>query len=374
MENFKLLQIVPSLISGGVERGTIDLSNYLSEKNIKNYIASSGGILLNQLNNKNSYHIKLSLDSKNFLKYFFLAKQLEDKIINNGINIVHLRSRAPAWLLPFINKSNIKTVSTFHNIYGNQNKIKYFYNKQLGNVNSIVAISEYVKREIIKQYSLQEQKISVINRGCDTSFFNPKKIESNQIQKFISKFKIPLNKKIILFPGRYTEWKGQVDFLDIVNYFIEKDYIFVFVGDSKNTSYKNKFIKTIKKKNLENICLVLDNMSSYELRNMYYISKIIISAPLKPEGFGRVISESLSMKKIILAYNYGGAKDQLNKLDDIYKIQPNNKKELMKKIEMFIDIDNQEHENLAEESRSHIVKFFSNEIMLNKYFELYLNL
>tara|TARA_Y100000741_G_scaffold292078_1_gene232260 strand:+ start:797 stop:1921 length:1125 start_codon:yes stop_codon:yes gene_type:complete len=374
MENFKLLQIVPSLISGGVERGTIDLSNYLSEKNIKNYIASSGGILLNQLNNKNSYHIKLSLDSKNFLKYFFLAKQLEDKIINNGINIVHLRSRAPAWLLPFINKSNIKTVSTFHNIYGNQNKIKYFYNKQLGNVNSIVAISEYVKREIIKQYSLQEQKISVINRGCDTSFFNPKKIESNQIQKFISKFKIPLNKKIILFPGRYTEWKGQVDFLDIVNYFIEKDYIFVFVGDSKNTSYKNKFIKIIKKKNLENVCLVLDNMSSYELRNMYYISKIIISAPLKPEGFGRVISESLSMKKIILAYNYGGAKDQLIKLDDIYKIQPNNKKELMKKIEMFIDIDNQEHENLAEESRSHIVKFFSNEIMLNKYFELYLNL
>ena len=374
MENFKLLQIVPSLISGGVERGTIDLSNYLSEKNIKNYIASSGGILLNQLNNKNSYHIKLSLDSKNFLKYFFLAKQLEDKIINNGINIVHHRSRAPAWLLPFINKSNIKTVSTFHNIYGNQNKIKYFYNKQLGNVNSIVAISEYVKREIIKQYSLQEQKISVINRGCDTSFFNPKKIESNQIQKFISKFKIPLNKKIILFPGRYTEWKGQVDFLDIVNYFIEKDYIFVFVGDSKNTSYKNKFIKIIKKKNLENVCLVLDNMSSYELRNMYYISKIIISAPLKPEGFGRVISESLSMKKIILAYNYGGAKDQLIKLDDIYKIQPNNKKELMKKIEMFIDIDNQEHENLAEESRSHIVKFFSNEIMLNKYFELYLNL
>ncbi len=374
MENFKLLQIVPSLISGGVERGTIDLSNYLSEKNIKNYIASSGGILLNQLNNKNSYHIKLSLDSKNFLKYFFLAKQLEDKIINNGINIVHLRSRAPAWLLPFINKSKIKTVSTFHNIYGNQNKIKYFYNKQLGNVNSIVAISEYVKSEIIKQYSLQEQKISVINRGCDTSFFNPKKIESNQIQKFISKFKIPLNKKIILFPGRYTEWKGQVDFLDIVNYFIEKDYIFVFVGDSKNTSYKNKFIKIIKKKNLENVCLVLDNMSSYELRNMYYISKIIISAPLKPEGFGRVISESLSMKKIILAYNYGGAKDQLIKLDDIYKIQPNNKKELMKKIEMFIDIDNQEHENLAEESRSHIVKFFSNEIMLNKYFELYLNL
>ena len=89
MENFKLLQIVPSLISGGVERGTIDLSNYLSEKNIKNYIASSGGILLNQLNNKNSYHIKLPLDSKNFLKYFFIAKQVEDKIKDNGINMMY---------------------------------------------------------------------------------------------------------------------------------------------------------------------------------------------------------------------------------------------------------------------------------------------
>ena len=126
MENFKLIQVVPSMESGGVEKGTIDLSNFLSKKNFTNYIASSGGNLLNYIDNINSKHIKLPLDSKNFFIYPFLANKLEKKINEFGINILHIRSRAPAWLMPFMKNKNIKTVSTFHNVYGNQNIFKKF--------------------------------------------------------------------------------------------------------------------------------------------------------------------------------------------------------------------------------------------------------
>jgi len=374
MENFKLLQLVPSMHSGGVEQGTIDLANFLSEKKFFNYIASSGGRLLKNIKYKNTQHIDLPLNSKFFFKYPFLANKLQTKIDQFGINVIHFRSRAPAWLLPFLSKKNILSVSTFHNVYGNENIIKSFYNKQLGNVNSIVAISEYVKNEIIKQYGFPENKITVINRGCDIEFFKPNQVSNNKINKIILENKIPFNKKIILFPGRITEWKGQIEFLEVIKFFKEKDLFFIFVGDTKNYSFANKFLKKIKDYNLGDICKVIDNVSHDDLRTMYFMSKIVISAPLKPEGFGRIISESLLMKKIILAYNFGGAKDQLHKLNDLYKVEPKNIKMLIKKINIALNLNAEEHENISNESRLHIIKYFSKQNMLSKYLDLYLNL
>ena len=184
----------------------------------------------------------------------------------------------------------------------------------MGNVDSIVAISNYVKKEIIKQYSIDEKKITVINRGCDTDYFNSENVKKDQIQNFLLNYKKFNDKRLILFPGRLTSWKGQLEFLEVVENFKENDLLFVFVGDGKNKSFKNKLLNKIKEKNLNNFCYVIDHMNYDHLRTMYYLSTIIISAPLKPEGFGRIISESLSMKKIVLAYNFGGAKDQLNDL------------------------------------------------------------
>ena len=374
MKNFKLVQVVPSMESGGVEKGTIDLSNYLAEKNLTNFIASSGGQLLDNIQNKNIKHIKLPINSKNFFIYPFLANNLQKKINKFKINIIHFRSRAPAWLLPFLSKNNIFTVSTFHNVYGNQNFLKLYYNKQLANVDSIVAISEYVKNEIIKQYSLEEKKIAVINRGCDTEFFNCKKVNDNEIEKFINNYNIPLNKQIILFPGRITEWKGQIEFLEVVKHFKNNDFLFIFAGDCKNYSVKNKLLNKIKENSLESLCLLFDSMNYKELRILYYLSKIVISAPLKPEGFGRIVSESLAMKKVILAYNYGGVKDQLNSLNNLYKVKPLDKKELIQKINISSQINEEKYENISNESRSHVIKFFSKDQMLSKYLDLYLNL
>ena len=125
-----------------------------------------------------------------------------------------------------------------------------------------------------------------------------------------------------MFPGRLTKWKGQIEFLNIVNALKDKKIIFYFIGDDKNISYKNKFINEINKKKLNNICRVLGNLNSEELKIMYKCSDIIISAPLKPEGFGRRVSAALAMKKIGLAYNFGGVKNQLEKLDSLYKVNP----------------------------------------------------
>ena len=180
MKKFNLMQIIPELNSGGVEKGTIDLANYLAQKNINNFIVSNGGKMLPLLNKKFVTHYHLSVHSKNFLRMPFVSKKINSIINKENISLIHLRSRAPAWLLPYINKKNIKTISTFHNVYGTQNFLKKLYNKQLGNVDKIIAISEYVKNEISKIYKIDLKKIKVINRGSDEEFFDAKTINNEK--------------------------------------------------------------------------------------------------------------------------------------------------------------------------------------------------
>jgi len=371
MKKFNLMQIVPSLQSGGVEQGTIDVANYLAETEIKNYIASCGGQMLSFLNERYVKHYTVPVHSKNFLKIPFIAKKINLLIKENNINILHIRSRAPAWLLPFIDKKNLNTVSTFHNVYGHQNIIKKLYNKGLAKADYIVAISKYVKEEVIKHYKINQKKIIVINRGIDTDFYDAKIHEEINYNNFIKRKNILFDKKIILYPGRLTEWKGQLKFLNIVEKLKDSPYIFYFAGDDKNIIYTKKLTNEIRKKNLDYNCKILGHLDKNELKMMYYCSDLIISAPLKAEGFGRIVSESLAMKKMVIAYNFGGIKNQLEDLDDIYKISEHNHEELIKKIQLILNSPLEDFNKLKQNGREHVVKHFSKKQMLQKYFNLY---
>ena len=371
MKRFNLMQILPSLQSGGVEQGAIDVANFLASLEIKNHMTSNGGQMLTQLNKRYTEHITLPIHSKNFFKIPFTAKKINQIIHKKDINILHFRSRAPALLLPYINKEYIKTISTFHNVYGNQNFIKTIYNKQLSKVDKIVAISNYVKQEITDIYKIKSDKITVINRGIDVNFFNSVIDNIDSFIKFLKDRNINTNKKIVLFPGRLTGWKGQLEFLKVIESFKEESVIFYFAGDNKNKSYEKKLIKEIYNKNLNNNCKIIGNLKKNELKMMYQCSDIVISAPLKPEGFGRVISETLSMKKIILAYYFGGAKDQLKDLDDLYRIKPQNHEELISKINAVLKLEKDKILSMGSIARKHVIKKFSKDDMLRSYLNFY---
>ncbi len=370
MSSFNVVQIIPSLESGGAERGTIDVSNYLSSLGINNNIISSGGRLINETNKHFTNHFKLAVNSKNFFTYPFIAGNISKIISKNNINIAHIRSRGPAWMLRFANTRNIKTISTFHNVYSGTSFLKKLYNKQLANADRVVAISSYVKNEIISKYNIDKHKIEVINRGVDIDYYN-KKLSDDNIINFLNKNLINQNKKIILYPARLTNWKGHLEFLDVYKKINDKDHFLYFVGDTKNKSYSQRVQNKINKLNLTNNCKILGNLSKDDLKIMYHLSSIIISLPLQPEGFGRIVSEALVMGKKILAFNYGGVKDQLNGLDDIYKAEPLIYGNLHLKLMDLVKMDNEKFLNISRNSRDHIINNFSKEQMVKKYFNLY---
>ena len=370
MSSFNVAQILPSLDSGGVERGTIDVANYLSELKLKNNIISNGGRLINEINKNYTAHFQLAVHSKNFFSYPIISNKLKRIIADQNINIVHVRSRAPAWIISLIKNKNFKTISTFHNVYSGHSYLKKIYNKQLSKVDQIVAISSYVKNEICTKYNLDSNKIKVINRGVDVKYFE-KQILDSEIDRIIHKYQIDNSKKLILYPARLANWKGQIEFLEIFNKMQNNDFLLYFVGDTKNQSYTEKLQNRIQSLNLNHSCKIIGNQSRNDLKILYYLSSIVVLFPLQAEGFGRIISEALIMKKKILSFNYGGVKDQLEKLDEIYKVNPYKYSDIACKLQNILKLDNEKFSNISSQSKEYISKSFSKSQMVKSYVNLY---
>ncbi len=370
MSSFNLVQIVPSLDSGGVERGTVDVANFLAKKKIKNFIITSGGKMIKELDDNLVHVYQLPVSSKNFFSYPSIGSKINKFIQVNNINLVHVRSRGPAWMVNLMSKNNIKTIATFHNVYGGNSFIKKMYNKGLSKMDHLIAISEYVRETVIQKYNITNKNISVINRGIDTEYFN-QPINKHNKEDFLNKHKIDKSKKIILFPARLTRWKGQLEFVDVINKIITENILVLFAGDTKNENYTNQLREKINKSNHNKKFKILGNVNQEEMRLLFNIADVSVSLPLRAEGFGRTISESLYSGTPVIAFNFGGAKNQLEHLSDFFKSIPKDYEKLPNKIDLLLNLSEDQKIKILKNVKTVIENSFSKENMVNQYLEFY---
>ena len=370
MSSFNLVQIVPTLDSGGVERGTVDVANFLAEKKIKNFIITSGGKMIKELDDNFTHVHQLPVASKNFFSYPSIARKINEFIKANNINIVHVRSRGPAWIINLMTKNNIKTIATFHNVYGGNSYFKKIYNKGLSKMNHLVAISDYVKESIIKKYNLSPNNILVINRGIDTEYSN-QSLDAEIRDNIIKTHQIDTAKKIILFPARVTNWKGQLEFIDVIKKMDTQNILVLFAGDTKNKSYTKLVRDKIDQNNLDGIFKILGSINQDKMRSLYQIADLSVSFPLRAEGFGRTVSESLYSKTPVLAFDYGGVKNQLANLSDIFKVKPQDYQRLPAKIEKLLSLTEDQNKEVLEGAQAVIESNFSKINMVDQYLKLY---
>jgi len=370
MSSFNLVQIVPSLDSGGVERGTVDVANFLAQKQIKNFIITSGGKMIKELDDNLVHVHQLPVSSKNFFLYPSIGSKINKFIKANNINLVHVRSRGPAWMINFMSKNNIKTISTFHNVYGGNSFIKKMYNKGLSKMDHLIAISDYVKETVIQKYNITNKNISVINRGIDTKYFN-QPINKTYKEDFINRHQIDKSKKIILFPARLTRWKGQLEFVDVIRKITTESILVLFAGDTKNDSYAKQLREKINKSNLNDTFKILGSINQEEMRLLFDIADLSVSLPLRAEGFGRTISESLYSGTPVIAFNFGGAKNQLEHLSDFFKLTPQDYGSLPNKIDLLLNLSANQKVKIFQNVKTVIENNFSKENMVNQYLEFY---
>jgi glycosyltransferase involved in cell wall biosynthesis len=369
--NIRLLQVLPSLRSGGVERGTIDIAAAAANRGCESYVVSAGGPLTSKLNQYGVTHFTLNLESKNPLNIYKNSFNLRKLIEENNINILHARSRAPAWsALLAAKKTGCKFVTTFHGRYNFKNKYKLWYNSVMARGDHVIAVSNFIAEHIKENYKVNEEKLTVIHRGVDLEYFNPEKINQVRIIQAAQKLPISFERPIVLMPGRLTRWKGQAVLLKAISLLPKNSVSCILIGDDKgHQKYRRELENLVEKLSLEEDVLILPH--SNDIAALYMLSDVVISASTEPEAFGRVVTEGQAMGRMVIASNIGGARETIINNQTGWLVEPDNHEELAEAIRKAISLNEEERMIFSKRARKHIEDNFSLELMCDKTFNVY---
>jgi glycosyltransferase involved in cell wall biosynthesis len=375
----KVLQVIPKLGFGGAETGCYDLAHYLAEQNCKSFLITSGGQLLKYVRRDKVKIIRLPVQSKNPIIIFFNFIIIFFILWIYKIDIVHARSRAPAWsCLWACFFSGKKFVTTFHGTYNFSSKFKHFYNSVMVRSKLIIGGSNFIFGHINENYqkylNLKKQKLLVVFRGINLEFFNEKNTSEKKANVLVQSWKIDRKNFIILLPGRLTKWKGQEIFIEALNLLVEELYnenfhAIILGSDQGRTIYSKKLLLLVEQYRLGKKISFVENCKEMPLA--YKLSDLVISSSIEPEAFGRVAVEAQAMNKPIVASDIGGSRETVlnGKSGLLYK--HNDPKELAKAINKIMKMNKQSLNLMGELGRKNVEKKYNVDQMCQTTFTEY---
>ena len=368
-----VLQVLPELGQGGVELGTIQIAEALTNNDIKNFVASCGGRMEYHLDRLKVKHYTLPLKSKNPIKIIRNAYKLAEIIKKEGINVVHARSRAPAWSAYLAaKKAGVHFVTTFHGTYGlGPLGIKKIYNKVMTFGEKVIVISTHIKRHVMEHYNVSEEKLAFVHRCVDVEKFDPAAVTAERLKTMIEQHELPTDKKLILLIGRLTRWKGQELLIDALAKIKERDdFHCIFTGDDQGrTEYTAGLIQKIKDYEMNGFFTFIRHTD--DVPALMKACDIVVSASIEPEAFGRIAAEGEAMGKIVIASNIGGSLDNLKNNITGYHFISGDAEDLSNKINYALDLNEKEAEKIKLSAQNYVKENFTKQIMCDKTLKVY---
>jgi glycosyltransferase involved in cell wall biosynthesis len=372
-----LLQVIPRLDVGGAETGCKDIAKFIANQSYFSAILCSGGEQIKKIDQSKVKIFRFPVQSKNPFIIFFNIFIILFIVLFYKINIIHVRSRAPAWSCYFASKIlRISLVSTFHGTYNFSNSLKKFYNSVMLRGDVVIAGSKFIFDHIKINYNYKKT-ISFIPRGIDTNYFSPKnpKVEQSNIVR--SRWDVLNSDFIILLPGRLTFWKGQFFFLNTL-LFLKQEKLLnnikaIIIGDDQGrTEYKEYLLNFIRHHQLDNDVKIISHEIS--MPSAYNACDLVLSASIEPEAFGRVAVEAQAMEKPILASNIGGSNETIIDGQTGFLFKSDDEKDLAKMIIEISKKDKNFLKNLGEKGRVNVINNYTVEQMCSKTLEIYKSL
>ena len=376
-KNKRILQIIPNMEIGGAERTVLEITSFLKDKEFSSLVLTSGGKLIGELEKENIEVIKLKIDKKNpysIIKNFFLfIKIFREK----KIDLVHVRSRAPAWSAIFAAKKiGIPVLTTWHGHVSNSSFIKKIYNSIMLKGDAVIANSAYTAERISKIYNIDLNKIDIISRGVNVESFERSKFSNTEISNMKKIWSVDDNKIIILFPARLTRWKGHLVTIEAINLLKKEKFfdqvIFLFAGEKAGAeNYIKKLNSIITKFKLQENIKLVERIENMPLA--YHASDVVLSPSIEPEPFGRIPIEAQAAGKTIIASDHGAVKDTIKNGNNFtgFKVKPNDPQALSIAIKQSIIMDKKDLTKMHERAISNVKNNFSLENMCKKTLEVY---
>lgn len=373
-----VLQVLPSLVTGGVERGTVDVAGALVQAGWKAIVASAGGPMVREVERAGAVHVTLPLASKNPLTMCANIGRLSGLIGASGVDIVHARSRAPAWSAYYAaRRMGRHFVTTFHGTYSLGFPGKRWYNRVMARGERIIAISNFIADHLTQTYGVPAERIRVIQRGIDLDAFDPAHVFPGRIIQLAEAWRLPDGVPVIMLPARLTRWKGHTVLIEALARLRQRQpgrpLRCLFVGaDQGRIAYRRELEERARRHGLADVVQIVD-----ECRDMpaaYMLADVVVSASTDPEAFGRVAVEAQAMGKPVIVTNHGGARETVVENSTGLLTPPGDAGALANALEQALALTTAEREALGQRAIDNARRKFSKQQMcdrtLNVYHEL----
>ncbi len=303
----KILQVTAGLEQGGVERGTVEMAAYTISQGAESLVASQGGRMVDELMRIGARHITLPLARRNPFAILYCAWRLKKILQSETIDLVHARSRAPAWAAFLACRwTGTPFLTTFHGTHKIQNRLKKWYNSSMVRGQRVIAISEFIRDHIIQNYQIDSSVIDIAPRGFDPQRFDPGEFSPEQNLSLRKELGCSADETLIALPGRLTRWKGQTVFIDALGRIKDLQWKALLIGGpGKKLGYLDELKRRAADNGIADRVLFCGNQ--HTIAPYYAIADLVVSASIEPEAFGRVAVEGQAMAKPVIASAHGGA-------------------------------------------------------------------
>ncbi len=334
----KVMQLLPELNSGGVERGTLEIGAALVQKGHESVVVSNGGRLVAQLTQQGSRHLSLAIHKKS-LSSLFKIWPLRRLILQEKPDIIHVRSRVPAWITRFaLNgiapQQRPHLVSTVHGMYSVNG-----YSAIMTKAEKVIAVSDSVVDYIQQHYpNCPKSAITRIYRGIDLKEFphgyQPSASWWHSIYQLFPHLE---NKTLITLPGRITRLKGHEYLLDLIGQ-LKTEYnvhgVVVGGADEKKQAYLDELHQRVEDMNLQNDITFVGHRT--DIREWLAISDIVLSLSTQPETFGRTSLEAIALGTPVVGWNRGGVAEILQRCYPTGLVEPEQSELLFRKVHQLL--------------------------------------
>lgn len=321
----KILQILPSLDDGGVERGTVDSNRFYVEAGHESWVISAGGKRVKEIERDGGKHLTLDVKSKNPLTAFPRAMRLRKALRTIRPDIIHFRSRVPGWLTLWANATkdlNIPVISTMHGL-----NHPCFYSSVMVRAKRVICVSSAGLAFVNENYPWVDQaKLTIIPRGVDLNTFSPERLDYAWMKAFQQQYQLE-GKFVATAIGRVSALKGietLVRAVAVLKDIVPNLVVLVVGGPQKNQEHVLDDLHT-----LAETLGISDRVhftgSQKNIPEIAALSSVVCSCNTKkPESFGRTVAEALAMNTPVIAAKHGGVLDIIREGEDGFFYEPGN--------------------------------------------------
>jgi glycosyltransferase involved in cell wall biosynthesis len=358
-----VLQVLPALVTGGAERGAIDMAAALHQAGGTPLVASAGGPMARELERWRIPHFTLPLESKNPLVMLRNVDRLSRIIREHNVDIVHARSRAPAWsAFGAARRTGVPFMTTFHAPYNFNGKLKRLYNSVMAKGDRVIAISEFIRDHILASYEIDPARIRVIHRGIDINNFSPDRVSPERVIQLAKAWRLPDDHKVIMLPGRLTRWKGQTVMIDALAKLGRRDILCLMVGsDQGRTGYRQELEEQTRRLGLEGVVRLVDHCN--DMPAAYMLADVVVSASSDPEAFGRVIVEAQAMGRPVIVTNHGAVRETVIAGETAWAVPPNDADALAEALADALSLDAGQRAILGDRAMAYVNARFTKDRM-----------